>query len=175
MVRWTFRQKVLISQIDSVRHSALPEPIRFQDSNSSPSEELHYMVQVRVLEIKLWLYRPFLYYAIHHQWTSNIRNEVRPYVQKAIACSIHLIEGRPAMHRHHGAWYVGRSIISAGLLVLAAVKAGIAVDTGSNRNWREVIHTACVVLRFWSDESADFARGKDLLERLSAQFAAEAH
>lgn len=122
------------------------------------------MTQRRALEIKSWLYRPFLYYAAHYALTTDLQNRIKPYVQKAVDCCIYAIQGRGTRHRHHGTWYSGRAVLSAALLLIAAVKAQLSVKW--HVNWRTVIRQAISVMKFWAVESVDFARGKALLEEL---------
>ncbi|KAH9207667.1 hypothetical protein DL95DRAFT_482473 [Leptodontidium sp. 2 PMI_412] len=147
--------------------STLPEPIQFDDFDIHPSHELCFIVQFRALEIKSWLYRPFLYFAIHHVPYDNLNPRLQFLVLKAIDSSIHWILLRPVRHRHHGSWYVGRLVLSSALSIIAAVKAGITAE--KLNDWRDIIREAISAMQFWEDESPDLKKGKEVLELFYAE------
>ncbi|KAL5313245.1 hypothetical protein ACEPPN_018978 [Leptodophora sp. 'Broadleaf-Isolate-01'] len=147
--------------------STLPEPIQFDDFDIRPSHELRFIVQFRALEIKSWLYRPFLYFAIHHVPYDNLNPRLQSLVLKAIDSSIHWILLRPVRHRHHGSWYVGRLVLSSALSIIAAVKAGITAE--KLNDWRDIIREAILAMQFWEDESPDLKKGKEVLELFYAE------
>jgi hypothetical protein len=70
----------------------------------TPTEELAYMTRVRVLEIRTWIFRPFLYYAIHHPLDDPYRPLVQPFVDDALETARILILSQVHKHRHHGTW-----------------------------------------------------------------------
>ncbi|EDN99187.1 hypothetical protein SS1G_14047 [Sclerotinia sclerotiorum 1980 UF-70] len=150
-------------------HASLPEQIQFNDSIET-DHELRFTLRTRAMEVKAWLYRPFLYYIIHqiiHQSSSKVPERVRQLAQKAIDGSIHWILLRHNRHRHHGSWFVGRLILSSALSILAAVKAKLRLD--SLDNWKEIVLEAITTMKFWADESSDFAVGSVVLEKLFSQ------
>ncbi|PVH70328.1 hypothetical protein DL98DRAFT_504778 [Cadophora sp. DSE1049] len=147
--------------------STLPEPIQFDDFEIRPSHELRFVVQFRALEVKSWLYRPFLYYTIHHAPYDTLNPRLQSLVLKAIDSSIHWILLRPARHRHHGSWYAGRLVLSSALSIIAAVKAGIEAEKLSD--WRDIVLEAISAMEFWEDESPDFRKGREVLELYYAQ------
>lgn len=146
-------------------HTSLPKQIQFND-NIKTDHELRYTLQTRAMEVKAWLYRPFLYYIIY-QSSSKVPERVRQLAQKAIDSSIHWIQLRHIRHRHHRSWFVGRLILSSALSILAAVKAKLHLD--SLDYWKEIVLQAISTMKFWADESSDFAVGSVVLEKLFSQ------
>lgn len=131
------------------------------------------MTRGRVLDIKSLLYRPFLYYAIHHR-NSNPETTriVEPWAQKALSTIIELTSSGPKYHRHHGIWATCRVLTSCALLILAAKKSGLIsggdAPQGSQLGW-EYTHSFqnCLeTLRYWESESPDIARAREVVESL---------
>lgn len=46
------------------------------------------MVHGRATEIRTWIYRPFVYYAIHNPVDAPCRELVQPFVEKGLLCNI---------------------------------------------------------------------------------------
>jgi hypothetical protein len=117
------------------------------EPNSFVSRELSWATDNRILEMRSWLYQPFLYYIIHsvdnmsgvspdisHQRQSSQTSSLLPEDTRAlhsmiiagIDCNLKIIDVRSLRHRHHGLWYDLRSTMCASLLLLAIVKSGHA-------------------------------------------------
>jgi hypothetical protein len=117
------------------------------DRNSFVSRELSWATDNRILEMRSWLYQPFLYYIIHsvdstsgvspnvshhHQpsQTSSLLPEdtraLHSMITAGIDCNLKIMDVRSLRHRHHGLWYDLRSTMCASLLLLAIVKSGHA-------------------------------------------------
>ncbi|KAH7389223.1 hypothetical protein BKA64DRAFT_758445 [Cadophora sp. MPI-SDFR-AT-0126] len=143
--------------------NTLPAPIQFDDHDIRPSNELQFTVQFRALEIKSWLYRPFLYYTIHHVPYTSLSPRLQALVIKAVDTSIHWILLRPVRHRHQGTWYVGRLVLSSALSLLAAVKSGLEDHVRKLGEWRNIVKEAISALEFWEDESPDFSKGREVI------------
>lgn len=113
------------------------------------SRELSWATENRLLEMRHWLYQPFLYYLVHarppipavvrqnsvgsplemltmspQSPTAGRRGVLWPLIARAIDCNLTILETRSVPHRHHGLWYDLRAIICSTLLILAIVKAG---------------------------------------------------
>lgn len=113
------------------------------------SRELSWATENRLLEMRHWLYQPFLYYLVHARPpvpTLVRHNSVGsplemltmspqspevgrhgalwPLIARAIDCNLTILETRSIPHRHHGLWYDLRAITCSTLLILAVVKAG---------------------------------------------------
>ncbi|KAL6412655.1 hypothetical protein AUP68_03860 [Ilyonectria robusta] len=156
--------------------SNLPASVKYSHTNllTIPSNELAYMVRGRTLEIQSWLYRPFLYYAIHHPSSDHFRPAMEPFVQKALVYGSAHIRGLGVRHRHHGTWYALRTGMAEALSLLAAVKSGV-VDMGDGTGeyggmgeggWRETVKQMIEILGYWEAESVDVGRSKVVLEEL---------
>ena len=111
------------------------------------SRELSWATENRLLEMRSWLYQPFLYYLVHgkptpppHQriaspvsYSSNNQSfGLSPetatvywnMIQRGIECNLSILETRTVTHRHHGLWYDLRASVCASLILLAVVRAG---------------------------------------------------
>lgn len=113
------------------------------------SRELSWATENRLLEMRHWLYQPFLYYLVHarppipavvrhnsvgsplEMLTMSPKSPevgrhgvLWPLIARAIDCNLTILETRSIPHRHHGLWYDLRAIICSTLLILAIVKAG---------------------------------------------------
>lgn len=119
---------------------------QLHDRNSFVSRELSWATDNRILEMRSWLYQPFLYYIIHsgastsgvppqitHQrqpsQTSFLPEDTRALhsmITAGIDCNLKIMDVRSLRHRHHGLWYDLRSTMCASLLLLAIVKSGHA-------------------------------------------------
>ena len=117
------------------------------EGQSSASKELSWATGNRLLEMKSWLYQPFLYYAVHR--ASRSIGELFPDQEMAlqtlaasgIECNIKTVEDRSLHHRHHEIWYDVRALITATLILVAAAKSGnIKIPGGlfgDGEVWRE--------------------------------------
>lgn len=107
------------------------------------SQELSWATENRLLEMRSWLYQPFLYYLVHvkpatpthlvslveaPEFSSNLDSDRERVfwnlVLRAINCNLAILDTRSLPHRHHGLWFDLRAIICSSLLLLAVVKAG---------------------------------------------------
>ena len=144
-------------------HANLPPTIQVYETNSTirqpriestngmgvdtVSRELSWAVENRLLEMRSWLYQPFLYYLVHatpqrplsefaanspistHAPTeppfiSESSNVLWSLIMRGIDCNMTILETRSLPHRHHGLWYDLRAIMCASLILLAIVKSG---------------------------------------------------
>ena len=147
------------------RLTYLPEPIRY-DEDEMPSEELPYMVWGRALEIKAWIYRPFLFYAVHSSPDDQGRRIAAPFVAKALTCSFQLLSKRSIFHRHHGTWYELRQTVSGALLLVGSAKCG---TLSLPPEWRSAVQAGMARLRYWEHEVPGVNRALGVLEHLLQQ------
>lgn len=121
------------------------------------------MARGRVLEIKAWLYRPFLYYAIHNSPNTPQRSMALPFVEKALFYNFLIVQEDHTRHRHHGTWYSTRAKTSAILCILGAVRCGtISVAAG----WEDVVRSGISGFRYWESEAPGLSRSIQVLENL---------
>ena len=150
-------------------HEGLPFVLNYNQDDLSqlPSEELPFMIRARVLEIRTWIFRPFLFYAVHHP-AQNFQNTMLPrFVEHALLHSIRLIETNSLPHRHHGVWYTCRVSVSAALSILAAARNGtIALPQG----WQSAVELAIETLLYWEQEGpGDLRLARKILEGLLSE------
>ncbi|KAI9167955.1 hypothetical protein HJFPF1_04098 [Paramyrothecium foliicola] len=140
-------------------YATLPAPIRFE-SDSVGGEELPYHTRGRALQIKMWLYTPFLYYAIHAPSEVPRQGPIWEFAEKAIAISYTTIVGEPTGHRHHGTWYHIMSIATCCLFIIAAVRRG---NVPVPKEWRKEVEGAIQRIRYWEDEGPGVTRAIHVL------------
>lgn len=114
----------------------------------SVSQELSWATENRLLEMRHWLYQPFLYYLVHARPALPSPNDVRhgsasssttsalsnmnqtetntfwALIERAINCNLTLLDTRSIPHRHHGLWFDLRATICSSLLLIAVIKSG---------------------------------------------------
>lgn len=123
-----------------------PNSTSFLDrSGSHVSRELSWATDNRLLEMRSWLYQPFLYFLIHggtviRQAPTDLRNlssaspaddlsgeeavALRQLIRSGVECNLRILDVRSLHHRHHGLWYDLRSLVTAALILLGVVKSG---------------------------------------------------
>jgi hypothetical protein len=146
-------------------HIGLPPLVRFhaENLNEVPDEELAFMLRARVLEIRSWIFRPFLFYAIHHPETDPQQHLLWSWVQQAMHNSFLLIETSSLPHRHHGVWYTLRVAMIAAFSLIAAAKNRLQMPDG----WRGAVQLAIETLRHWELEGPeDVRKSRVILEEL---------
>ncbi len=154
--------------------SNLPPAMQYDKNPTgdfSSNRELSWATWNRLLEMKAWLYQPFLYYAIHTSPTraladlqdANQHAVFQSLVSAAMDCCISTFENRCLRHRHHGIWFDLRSIATASFTVIAAAKSG---NVKVEPEWEERIRTIIATLAFWEEEAADLVKTRGVLEEL---------
>ncbi|KAH6621711.1 hypothetical protein C7974DRAFT_397016 [Boeremia exigua] len=141
-------------------YNGLPAPLRYEN-DVIPSEELPWLARGRELEIRIQIYQPFLYYAIHQLCNSSYGSTVIPLAQKALLWSFYVIEEFPTRHRHHGTWYGIRFNISASFLILAAVKSE-ALSVRSD--WQRMMSASIHRLAYWKDEAPGLSEAIEVIQ-----------
>jgi hypothetical protein len=158
------------------RYSYLPEAIRFDNLPPDRTlDELRLMTQGRRLNIRILLYRPFLYYAVHcaHDSSSSTSNLLEGFVQKALDVCLESNAGYSMTHRHHGTWYGLRMITSTGLMLLAARMSNLINWHSPSHNgemqeneYARALRNCLEKLRYWEAESSDIAQACKIIEEL---------
>jgi hypothetical protein len=111
------------------------------------SQELSWATENRLLEMRSWLYQPFLYHLVHAKpqrlasqplasptdYARSTRSTslgpeaagvLWSLIRRGIDCNLTILETRSLPHRHHGLWYDLRAIMCASLILLAVVQSG---------------------------------------------------
>lgn len=154
-----------LKYLQQIRYGGLPAAIKYNqdDYGDLPEGELAHTTRGRALEIYSWLFRPFLFYAIHHAADDSNRAKIQTFVDGAIRVARGTMEKGNLHYRHHGTWFHLRNSTAAALSIIAARKCGhidLPVD------WSDVIRTHISVLEYWEMESRDITKSKDLLNAM---------
>lgn len=152
------------------RYQGLPPPIQFSDT-ALPTRELPFVVQGRALEIRCSLYRPFLYFAIHHDSARSdpLHDLLRPLVDKALTWHLRYIDLHPTTHRHHGTWYELRSCIANCLCVMAAARSDAVVMPRPPQAWRAAVARCMDRMAYWEDEAPGIRRGVEIVNKVLSE------
>jgi hypothetical protein len=119
------------------------------------------MVRGRVFTIRLSLYQPFLYHAIHSLDNNPAWDMVLPLAEKALTYAFYMMQSAPGLHRHHGTWLGIRTVITAILFVFAAVRCD-AIFVRSD--WQEVACSCIDRLGYWKEEAPGVSQAIEMLE-----------
>ncbi|KAL4765046.1 Zn(II)2Cys6 transcription factor [Aspergillus foveolatus] len=147
-------------------------------TRESISLELSWAIGNRFLEIRLWLYQPFLYYAVHHYdqyhkpppiHTEEESTIIQDLVNSGIDCTLKILQARCLRHRHHGIWFDLRALVTASLIVIAFARSGTdSVELA--RIYRAGLRTHLTptleTLAYWADEAPDIKRAREVLDGL---------
>lgn len=130
-------------------------------------DELRFMNRGRYLDLQFLLYRLFLYHAIHNQDNNSCSNgfPVQQYAQKALRTCLRLNDGVALFRRHHGTLNTCRSVITNILLIAAAKESG-RVPLEPMAEYQRAARIAMLELAFWSCESPDLVRSREVLGEL---------
>lgn len=107
------------------------------------------MVRSRVLEMRTWIYQPFLYHAIHNTRESCISELVMPLASKALHASFRFIKDEPIPYRHHGAWLGIRTSIAACLQIMATAQSE---SIPLQPDWKDLVQDYIGRLNYWKEE-----------------------
>lgn len=145
--------------------SCLPLVLKFPNDPALPcsDERLQYLRQ------RYWwnlsrVYRPFIYYLIHHPPTHSAHQQMLVYARKGLEIDIFFIRSNVITHRHHGAWLCLRALTSNSVIILAARKARV-IDP-MPLGWRDAIRLAKNCLLFWESEVRDAGKLRDVVMRV---------
>jgi hypothetical protein len=125
------------------------------------------MIRGRTIDIKTWLYGPFLYYAVHHPADDPYRQLVQPFVDKALRYGNAHIRSLESRHRHHGTWYALRTGTAAAFCIIAAAKCG---HINLPETWAETVQLQVELLRYWEEEAPDIAKSRVVLQEMIEDF-----
>jgi hypothetical protein len=107
------------------------------------------MVRSRLLEMRTWIYQPFLYHAIHNASESLIPEMVMPLAKKALHASFQFIKDEPIPYRHHGAWLGIRTSIAASFQILATAQSE---SIPLRFDWKDLVRDYIDRLNYWKEE-----------------------
>lgn len=161
-------------------------------SRESVSHELSWCTENRLLEMRSWLYQPFLYCAVHQPWGKDTEDqsfftpaghspEFLNLVAAGIDVNFRILHWRALFHRHHGIWFDVRSVITAVIILCGLAKSGnthvptclflrVTDDAGyCARNHQLTCISFDTIfrrLKYWEEESPDVRHSRLILEEL---------
>lgn len=151
------------------------------DTQESISMELSWALSNRFLEIRLWLYQPFLFFAVHHPTgTTSTATDTMPssllsgefatiqgLVQSGLDCSMKILQARCLRHRHHGIWFDLRALVTASLIFIALARSGnVNLPNIHPRRLRDHLNRTLEALTYWEDEAPDIKKARGVLDNL---------
>ena len=151
------------------------------DTQESISMELSWAISNRFLEIRLWLYQPFLFFAVHHPTgtaspfpsalpsalASDELATVQGLVQSGLDCSMKILQARCLRHRHHGIWFDLRALVTASLIFIALARSGnTTLPSIHPRGLRNHLNNTLEALTYWEDEAPDIKKARGVLDNL---------
>ncbi|KAJ5770035.1 uncharacterized protein N7511_002086 [Penicillium nucicola] len=140
----------------------LPAPMRVDDKGQGilSSEELPWLLYVRLREIRSWILRPFVFLAIHLPLDDHRHLSLEPFVADALVGYTELIEANSVCHRHHGTWYMLRLAFTSAVCLLAAARQNLGTP-----RLRESVELTIECLRYWEIEApGDIQKARVILE-----------
>jgi hypothetical protein len=88
-----------------------------------PTNKLALLLYARVLELKCFIYRPFLYHAAHSTMSDREQAEIGPFVAKGLCCHFLAITIGYLHYRNHITFYHFRYSIASALCIMAVAKS----------------------------------------------------
>ncbi|KAK5199920.1 hypothetical protein LTR92_000461 [Exophiala xenobiotica] len=160
---------------------SLPEPIQFKDLAVPELDELRSVTRGRYLGILGVVYRPFLYFAIHHPHDQSFETEqlIRPLIRKGLANLVEATLNLSVEHRHHGTWLKCRGVATFALVLLATKRGGLFPDD-ANANYQHIdpdfsvdrsVQKCVDGLKLWERESPDIAKAVEVIQSLRQESA----
>ncbi|KAJ5295705.1 hypothetical protein N7508_010526 [Penicillium antarcticum] len=151
------------------------------DIQDSISRELSWALSNRFLEIRLWLYQPFLYFVVHHPMstpsttsdnstsplTSDEFSIVQGLMESGLDCSNKILQARCLRHRHHGIWFDLRALVTASLVFIALARSGnVNIPNIHPGGLRSHLSRTLEALTYWEDEAPDIKKARGTLDNL---------
>ncbi|KAK5697751.1 hypothetical protein LTR17_023838 [Elasticomyces elasticus] len=149
---WSANLPTAMKQWETSDAIKRPEPgVLPEHGGNHVMQELSWALENRLLEVRSWLYQPFIYWLVHSRTAcatlSVMANESDSFdrfvrvaagdgidnesatalyhlIVSGIECNLKILDMRSLRHRHHGLWYDLRSTMCAALLLLTILKSG---------------------------------------------------
>ncbi|KAJ5770235.1 uncharacterized protein N7511_002286 [Penicillium nucicola] len=151
------------------------------DLQGSISRELSWALSNRFLEIRLWLYQPFLYYAAHHPMStastapdnstpplaSDELGIIQGLVESGLDCCDKILQARSLRHRHHGIWFDLRALVTASLIFIALARSGnVIIPSIHPGGLQSHLRRTLEALIYWEGEAPDIKKARVTLDNL---------
>lgn len=148
---------------------ALPSAISCfsQPPNLSTISEFQLAAWLRSANIKLRVYRPFLYLLAHAQdqdWSMN--GSLRQLAERAVLLSLDPLFNIGLRHRHAGAWLRCRETTCRALVIICAERIGLLRSMELEQYAQETLKICIAHLRYWETEVEDVRLARQALEMM---------
>ncbi|KKK24401.1 hypothetical protein ARAM_004377 [Aspergillus rambellii] len=136
------------------------------DPDISPDDQLPFFLQGRLMGAREAIYRPALYYILHHNGRGGADNwsAVLPLAIECVRLTRAMIKHYARHKRHGGIWFALRAVWTQSIIILATVNAGIDY-LEPPADWPELVRMSLQMLQQWGSESADIRSMYDVLVR----------
>ncbi|KPM43245.1 hypothetical protein AK830_g3322 [Neonectria ditissima] len=151
---------------------SLPTSLRLEGShheNINGSDEyapLRFILNGHLLDCYEMMYWPFMVDAIHGILHDDAHS--RTFAKKGFDICIRRIKENEAgfKHRHHGTWLMLRSCTRSALILLAAARSNLRLDSAPPADWAVHVIKVTELLRYWKDEVPDAGDRLRILDEL---------
>ncbi|KAL7912853.1 hypothetical protein GGI35DRAFT_441296 [Trichoderma velutinum] len=121
---------------------------------------------LRSANIKLRIYRPFLYCLAHRRdkcWP--VDDAVRQLAQKAVLLCLDPLFNFGLRHRDAGMWFRCRETACRALILICAAKVGLLQRMDLERHAQEALKVCLAHLQYWETEAEDIRLARQALEK----------
>jgi hypothetical protein len=122
---------------------------------------------LRSANIKLRVYRPFLYCLAHKQdqnWPIN--DVIRQLAEKAVLICLDRLFNIGLRHRHAGSWLRCRETACRALTIICAKRIGLLQRMALEQQAQETLRVCIAHLRYWETEAEDISSARQVLEMM---------
>ncbi|KAH8127536.1 hypothetical protein LI328DRAFT_165051 [Trichoderma asperelloides] len=133
--------------------------------NLSTVSEFQLAPWLRSANIKLRVYRPFLYLLVHGQdrdWSIN--ESLRQLAEKAVLICLDPLFNLGLRHRHAGAWLRCRDTACRAMILICAARIGLVSKMALEQQAQEALKICIAHLRYWEAEAEDIRVARQALE-----------
>lgn len=138
-----------------------------QPPNLSTISEFQLAPWLRSANIKLRLYRPFLYLLAHRRdqdWPMN--DSLKQLAERAVLLSLDPLFNIGLRHRHAGAWLRCRETTCRALVIICAERIGLLRRMELEQHAQETLKMCIAHLRYWEAEAEDIRLARQALEMM---------
>ncbi|PTB36174.1 uncharacterized protein TrAFT101_000141 [Trichoderma asperellum] len=122
---------------------------------------------LRSANIKLRVYRPFLYLLAHGQdrdWSIN--ESLTQLAEKAVLICLDPLFNLGLRHRHAGAWLRCRDTACRAMILVCAARIGLLSRMALEQQAQEALKICIAHMRYWEAEAEDIRVARQALERM---------
>lgn len=135
--------------------------------NASTVNEFQLAPWLRSANIKLRIYRPFLYLLAHgkdQDW--SIHDSLRQLAEKAVLICLDPLFNLGLRHRHAGAWLRCRESTCRAMIIVCAQRIGLLRRMDLEQHAQETLNMCIAHLRYWEAEAEDIRVARQALETM---------